>query len=289
MDRVPEGRGVLATRGTGELAGAPGGSAAAARFVILGPLEVHDGHGVYTPSAHKPRVLLAILLVHRNRVVSVDSLVDELWGSAPPRTAVNALRVYISQLRRVIERLPAGWNRPVLVTREPGYRLQVDQELLDMSQFERLCAAGYARKQNHPELAIQYYAEALALWRGAALCDVQSAPLLRNVAQRLEETRIAALEHRIDLDMRLRRHAEAIAELRSLTAEYPLHEGVHARLMLALYLTGRTGEALETHRRLRSALIEELGVEPSRRLRLLHEAVLSADDPALMRWDAWIP
>jgi DNA-binding SARP family transcriptional activator len=258
------------------------------RFRVLGPLDVHNGCTVCTPRPHKLRVLLALFLTRCNQVISIESLIDELWSDAPPRTVRKALRVYVWQLRQTIARLPVPGGRPALVTREPGYCFQVDRELLDLHQFERLCARGHARKQSQPELAVMDYTEALALWRGGALCDVLSAPLLRGVAQRLEESRLAAVEHHIDLKIRLRRNAEAIAELRELTADYPLHEGAHARLMRALYLTGRKSDALAAHSKLRKSLVEELGVEPSMQLRQLHGAMLAGDDSAVMRWESWV-
>jgi SARP family transcriptional regulator, regulator of embCAB operon len=257
-------------------------------FEALGPLEIHNGSRVYTPTAHKIRVLLAIFLVRANTLVPIDSLIHELWGESPPRTALKALRVYVSQLRRVLDELPFEPPRPVLVTRDPGYRLDIDAGTLDIIEFERLCGLGRrARHHNRLELAARYYREALGLWRGPALIDVRSGPLLESTALFLEEERTAILERRIDLDIRLNRHGEVIAELRTLTAEHPLHERAHTQLMIALYLAGRKADALETYRSLRGSLVEELGVEPSHKLRLLHQAILGADDQAVAQWDSW--
>lgn len=282
-----------AARGTATLEAAAGPvvavPAAPARFGILGPLEVYGGRDRRTPRAHKPRVLLAVLLARHDAAVSIDSLLYELWGESPPRTALKALRVYVSDLRRVIARLPADDAGPALVTREPGYRLDLGRAALDSVEFEALCGLGRrALEEGRLERASGCYRKALDQWRGAALMDVRSSPLLENAALCLEEARLSALEHWIDLEMRLGRHAEVVKDLRMLTGQYPLHEGAHGRLMLALYLSGRQSDALETYRRLRGALVGELGVEPGRKVRLLHRAILAADDRALGDWASWI-
>jgi DNA-binding SARP family transcriptional activator len=270
--------------------GAPvgGGPPAATRFVVLGPLEIHDGQQIRTPRAHKLRVLLAILLVRGNTVVPTETLLSELWGEYPPRTALKALRVYVSQLRRILAALSPQAHRPVIVTRDPGYRLEIDGDGLDLIQFERLRELGrMASDAGRPERALELYRQATALWRGPALIDVRSSSLLEGVAFSLEETRISVLERRIELDIRLGGHAEVIPELRGLAAEYPLHERIHAQLMVALCLAGRRSDALGAYRDLRQAFVVDLGVEPSHDLRQLHQEILAADDSALLRWAAW--
>lgn len=297
--------------------------AAGARFVLLGPLEIQDGHRVRTPRAHKPRVLLAILLVRAGTVVSTDTLISELWGDHPPRTALKALRVYVSQLRRVLAALPgapvtatgpgssagAGTGplhggghgshhtggdgagaalRPVIVTRDPGYRLDLPPESLDLRQFERLCSLGRAaRDAGDLPGALGRYREATALWKGPALGDVRSSLLLDGVALRLEESRVTALERRLELEIRLGGHSEVISELRQLAAEYPLRERIHYQLMVALSLAGRRGDALQTFRELRGTFVSELGVEPSPDLQRLHQSLLSADRSAVPSPEFW--
>jgi DNA-binding SARP family transcriptional activator len=258
------------------------------RFVALGPLEIHDGQRTRTPRAHKPRTLLAILLVRNNTVVSTDRLIAELWGDRPPRTALKALRVYVSQLRRILAALPAAGSRPVIVTRDPGYRLEIDDAALDLPQFHRLCELGrVARDAGDLRGAVRHYRDAIAMWRGPALIDVRSSPLLAGVAQRLEESRVTALEGRLELEIRLGGHAEVISELRALAADYPLRERIHYQLMLALSMAGRRGDALQAFRDLRGAFVAELGVEPGRDLQLLHQEILTADQPALPSWTSW--
>jgi SARP family transcriptional regulator, regulator of embCAB operon len=262
----------------------------ALRFGVLGPLDVNDGVSARTPRAHKLRVLLAIFLVRRNTLVPIDSLMYGLWGDSPPRTALKALRVYVSQLRMFIKEAsggtPAGGTGPQLMTLEPGYRLDIGGAAFDAAEFDRLRRlGGAARQERDLELAARYYLQAISLWRGPALADVRSSPLLEGTALGLEESRISVLEQWIDGEIRLGRHVDAIAALRAMTGEYRLHEKVHAQLMIALYLAGRKADALETYRGLHATLVEELGVEPTRRLQLLHQAILTADDHLLAQWD----
>src|SRR5258708_440520 len=136
-------------------------------FGILGPVEVTDGAAQLTPSAHKLRVLLAVLLFGRNSVVSIDALIGELWGEDPPRTALQALRVYISQLRQLLARPKGGEPLACLVTRPPGYRLEICAEALDVLEFERLCEQGRrAADRQVYELASPQPRRALGLLRG---------------------------------------------------------------------------------------------------------------------------
>jgi SARP family transcriptional regulator, regulator of embCAB operon len=248
------------------------------RFSILGPVEVMEKGDVLTPRAHKIRVLLAVLLVSRNRVVSADRLVGELWGEEPPRTALQALRVYVSQLRQMLAVHSGADPAPRLETCPPGYRLAVAPGAVDSLEFERLSDRGRRNmEQKMYDAAADDMREALALWRGPALMDVRTSQTLEAVAQRLEEVRIATLNRCIDVDIRLGRNEDAVAELRQLITVYPFHEGLHARLMIALWRSGRTSDALTVYRGLRQSLIEELGVEPNQQLQTVHRAVLSAD------------
>jgi DNA-binding SARP family transcriptional activator len=258
------------------------------RFAVLGPLEVYDRRRVWTPRAHKPRVLLAILLARVDAVVSTDTLIAELWGDQPPRTALKALRVYISQLRRILDDLSPPGLGPSIVTRDPGYRLELDGATYDLPQFQRLCELGRAaHAAGEYDDALRYYRSATGLWRGPALADVRSSPLLEGVAMRLEESRVAAIERRLELEIRFGRHAEVISELRALAADHPLREAIHYQLMIALAMAGRRGDALQAFRDLRGALVAELGVEPGDDLQRLHQAILTTDRPALPPWGAW--
>ncbi len=229
-------------------------------FRILGPLEVVENGGPIDLGGQKQRALLAMLLLHPNVVVSTDRLIDAVWEDAPPARADKALQVYISQIRKAI-----GKER--LTTASPGYRLAVGEDELDAARFERLLAEG---KPN----------EALALWRGPALGDFAYARFAATEIARLEELRLSAVEARIERDLAEGRHAEVAGELEGLVREHPLRERLRGQLMLALYRAGRQAEALEAYQDARRALSEELGLEPSRELRELQQAILN-QDPAL--------
>ena len=172
-------------------------------FRLLGPLEVIEGDRSLALGGAKPRSLLALLLLHANQVVSADHLIDALWGDQPPATAAKSLQVHISKLRKQM-----GDGR--LVTRTPGYLLQVDPSELDLARFERL--VGDSRGAD-PEQAAKKLGQALALWRGEALADLAYEPFARAEIARLGELRLAVLEQRIDADLAGRRHAEIVGEL----------------------------------------------------------------------------
>lgn len=261
--------------------------AAVPEFVVLGPLEIHDGQRIRTPRAHKPRVLLAILLMRANTVVSTDTLISEIWGDRPPRTALKALRVYVSQLRQILAGFSGAGSRPIIVTRDPGYRLELEPDALDLRQFERLCELGReARDVGDLRGALRHYRDATSLWRGPALVDVRSSPFLDGVALRLEEMRVSTVERCLELEIRLGGHAEVISELRALVADHPLRERIHYQLMVALSMAGRRGDALQTFRDLRGIFVAELGMEPGADLQRLHQSILAADHFAVPSWDS---
>ncbi|MDX3517426.1 AfsR/SARP family transcriptional regulator [Streptomyces scabiei] len=244
------------------------------RFRVLGPVSLSPR----TPSAAKPRALLATLLVQAGEVVPVHSLIDELWGTEPPRTATTTLQVYVSQLRKVLAdsegRAPAG----ELLTRAPGYLLAVPEGEFDLPCFERLRAEGRSAYQEGDFAgASRLLHEALALWTGPALSGIPHGVRLESAAIRLDELRMEVLEQRIVADLRLGRHQELAGELLALANEYPLRESLHGHLMVALYRTGRGSDALRVYGRLRHSLVEELGVEPGPGLSRLHERVLRRD------------
>ncbi|MFI6350837.1 BTAD domain-containing putative transcriptional regulator [Streptomyces sp. NPDC050560] len=249
------------------------------RFRVLGPVRMEPR----TPSAAKPRTVLAVLLVQSGSVVPTHSLIDELWGSRPPRTAATTLQVYISQLRKALRTDPgsAGPEPQPLVTRPPGYLLQTGPEDLDLTLFEALRARGraaYARRADTD--ASRFFAEALGLWTGPALAGIPHGPMLEGNAIRLEELRTEVLEQRISADLRLGRHQELVGELMALVREHPLREALQCHLMLALFRCGRQSDALRAYQGARRVLVEELGVEPGPELRRLHKRVL-ASDPTL--------
>jgi DNA-binding SARP family transcriptional activator len=243
-------------------------------FRVLGPLEVWSEEISLPLGSAKERALLAMLLLSANQTVSRDRLVDGLWGERTPERAAKSIQTYVSRLRKILP--PA-----ILRTRPPGYVLELQPEQLDLHCFEQLLAAGQrALAEGKAELASALLGEALALWRGSALAEFRSEPFAQGEAARLEELRLSAVEARIEADQALGRHAELVGELESLVAQHPLRERFRAQLMTALYSAGRQAEALAAYQDARRILVEELGIEPGRRLRELEQAILR-QDPSL--------
>ena len=240
-------------------------------FRILGPLEVvRDGQVVKLGGALQ-RTLLALLLTSANGVLSVDRLIDALWGERPPREAQNALQYHVSQLRKALG------GPDVIETREPGYVVRVSPDELDLLRFEQLVETAEGAP---PERAARLLRDALGLWRGPPLADLKNEAFAQSEIRRLEEVRLTALERRVDADLALGRHARLIPELEALVHEHPYREHLRAALMRALYAAGRQAEALAAYRDARQTLVEELGIEPSPALQELEQAVLR-QDPAL--------
>lgn len=251
-------------------------------FGVLGPLSLRAGEAVITPTAPKPRQLLALLLLHANQIVSVRAVVRELWSDNPPRSAQTTVQTYVLYLRKIFAaalRMPsASVNADLLVTKVGGYELRVASEDLDMFRFERLTRAGRAAlNEEDYGLAATILGEALRLWRGDPLIDVNPGPLLERQLVRLEEARLTALESRIEAELQLGLHREMIPELAYFTAKHPLHEGLHAHQMVALYRRERRSEALAVFHQLRARLVEEFGLEPSERLQRIYQGILNAD------------
>jgi YVTN family beta-propeller protein len=243
-------------------------------FRILGPLEVADCERPIAIGGAKQRAVLAILLFHRGQVVSMDRLVDELWGDQPPGAATKTVQVYISRLRKEL-----GQN--VVLTRGGGYVLDIDADQLDAERFERLTTEGRdALERGDARRASGLLREALALWRGPPLGDLAYEPFAQSHVGRLEELRLVALEQRVEADLAVGKHAALIPELETLVREHPARERLRAQLILALYRSGRQADALASYRDARRALIAELGIEPGRELQELERAIL-AQDPEL--------
>ena len=245
------------------------------QYRVLGPLEVRDGEESLPLAGAKQRALLALLLLHANRVLSRDRLIDELWGDQPPATAVTSLQVYVSRLRKL---LPAE----TLLTRPPGYVLEVKPEELDLRHFERLLAEGRtALADGDAARASRLLREALDLWRGPALAEFAYEPFAQAEIGRLEDLRLAAVEERTEADLTLGRHADLIGELEALIAENPHRERPRRQLMLALYRAGRQADALDLYRETRRLLSDELGLDPSPDLQALEKAILN-HEPTLL-------
>jgi DNA-binding SARP family transcriptional activator len=228
------------------------------------------------PSA-KQRIVLAALLLNAGRVVPVDGIAEILWGPAPPPSARVSVQNHVMRLRRALGE--AGRDR--IATQPPGYLIRVDPDELDLTRCEALLAAARAAARDGSwDQAAAHACEALALWRGEPLADVDSEVLAMREVPRLAELRLQAVEARIDAYLHLGRHGEVIVELRQLARTHPLRERLHGLLMLALYRDGRQAEALAAYQDVRRVLVEELGAEPGTGLRVLHQQIL-AGDPAL--------
>jgi DNA-binding SARP family transcriptional activator len=240
-------------------------------FRILGPLEVVSGGQALALGGTKQRLLLASLLLRAGEVVSVDRLIDALWGAAPPKEAANALQYHVSRLRKLLG------DGDTVVTRDPGYVLRLDGHELDLVRFEALVDEAEA---GPPDRAARLLREALALWRGPPLADLAGEAAAEPDSRRLEELRLGALERRLEADLELGRHAQLVPELEALVAEHPLRERLAATLMRALYGSGRQAEALAVYRQARETLVDELGIEPGRALQELERSILR-QEPAL--------
>jgi DNA-binding SARP family transcriptional activator len=223
--------------------------------------------------------MLAVLLLHANETLSADQLLDELWGERPPASAAKTVQVHVSRLRKALAD-PGGGAGPI-VTRDRGYRLELEPHALDARRFERLLAdARGALEAGDPRDAVTALERARGLWRGPPLADLAYEPFAQGEIARLADLRVAARELEIDARLALGEHDEIVGELEALIAEHPYRERLRGQLMLALYRSERQAEALQAYQDARRALVEELGIEPGERLRELERAVL-AQDPAL--------
>ncbi|MGW2817531.1 AfsR/SARP family transcriptional regulator [Streptomyces sp. NPDC001415] len=247
---------------------------------VLGDVQIMDGELGWGPTAPKQQQLLATLALAVGHVVTMSSLIDELWfGVVPPRSAVTAVQTYVMNLRALMtSRSSHGRLDPkdVLITSRGGYRLDLGTGTVDADLFEQAVDEGcQSLSEGDNTEAAQAFQRGLALWRGSAPLDgVPLGPRLSLEVSRLEELRLTALEGRIEADIRIGRHRQVLGELRYLTENHPLHEGFHAQLMLVLHRTGRRGQALEAFARLRAALRQELGIDPMPELRDLQREIL---------------
>ncbi|WP_330301392.1 AfsR/SARP family transcriptional regulator [Streptomyces sp. NBC_00503] len=250
------------------------------RIGVLGPLSlVVDGED-RTPSAPKPRQLLALLMLNANQMVRAGECITELWGSHPPKTALSTLQTYVLYIRQIL-RGGATDRSCSLITRNQSYQLGVAPEASDRLRFENLARLGReAVATGDPVRASRLFGEALEQWRGPALADVPAGAVGSPHVVELEEARKGVREWRVEVDLQLGRHRELLTELAGLSAQHPTHENIHAQYMLALHRSGLRPEALGVFQRLRCRLGDHFGIEPVPRLRRLYEAI-DADDPVL--------
>ncbi|UUU28021.1 AfsR/SARP family transcriptional regulator [Streptomyces sp. DSM 40750] len=245
---------------------------------MLGSLEIlWDSEKLAVPRGPKVRQLLSLLILQPGSVVSHGSIVDELWGKEPPKTALSTVRTHVYHLRQILhqeigERIPAT----LIDTCSTGYVLRALPEQVDTQNFMLLARQGEAALSSGNLVEGSHLLKkALDLWRGGALSDITSGSVLTQHVQHLEELYIRILQLRIGADMQLGRHSHVAAELKRLVIRHPLNEWLHGQLITALYHSGRRGDALRAYQELRKILREELGLDPSPELQLVHQEILS--------------
>ncbi|MFF8604823.1 BTAD domain-containing putative transcriptional regulator [Streptomyces sp. NPDC015346] len=246
------------------------------RFGVLGETAVRtdDGREVRVPEL-KVRALLASLLVDAGRPVAAHRLIDDLWGEEPPGSPLRALRAKVSQLRRALEDAEPG-GRDLVVSRAPGYLLDVPEGALDARRFTAL--AERARAVADPRVRAGLLTEALELWRGPAFADFAEETFTRAAANRLEEERLVVQEELAEARLAAGEHARLVGELAELVERYPLRERLRSVQLRALYRSGRQSEALAGYEDLRTRLAEDLGLDPSPELAALQRAILRQDE-----------
>lgn len=254
----------------------------AVEYRVLGSLEVRRGDDVVDIGGYKQRALMALLLINANTVVSTDRIIDELWGESDGKDRQNALWVGVSRLRGALEPdRPKRTDGTLLVTQPPGYVLNVVAGDTDAGRFEALALEGRSLLATDPGAGSLVLSEALALWRGHAYEEFTYEAFATPEIERLEELRLAAVEDRIEADLRMGRSRELIGELEGLVRQHPFRQRLAGHLMLALHLSGRQGDALRAFGALRARLAEELGLDPSAALTTLEERIV-LDDPTLL-------
>ncbi|MGI5206024.1 BTAD domain-containing putative transcriptional regulator [Spirillospora sp. CA-108201] len=245
------------------------------RFGVLGPLAVWtDAAAPVRVPETKVRTLLAVLLTRPGRPVSVDLLIDALWGDRPPRNPVGTLQARVSQLRKALEEGEPG-GRGLVAASPPGYALDADPETVDAVRF----TAALGGETADPLARRRLLGDALALWRGPAFADFADAGFARAAITELEEGRLVALERHAQARLDLGEHAAVAAELAAPAARHPLRERLQALHLRALHRAGRQGEAFAGYHALRERLADELGADPGPELADLHRSML-ADGPA---------
>lgn len=239
-------------------------------FRLLGPVEAIIDDKSVTIAGPRQEIVLALLLLEHDHVVSVQRLIDALWGDDPPRTAKSQVQITISSLRQLL-------SADIIVTRSHGYLISIQPDALDLARYEALTgSASRAAAEQRPIDAVNDLRAALDLWRGPALYGL-GGEVMRAAAAKLDESRISALQDCLDIELQLGRHQEIIAELTELVAENPLNEYFRGQLMLALYRAGRQADALEVFRAGREILRGELGLDPAADLCRLEQAILTRD------------
>lgn len=249
---------------------------------LLGPFEiVTDDSRTFAPNAPKLCQLLTVTALQPREAVATGTLIKELWGEDAPAGATRTLQTHVYHARRMLSDMQvAAPGRQLLVTQAPGYRIDVEDEEVDASRFERFVRRAQRELvDGDPHRAAEDLKQAMSLWRGPAFSNVPAGDVLVGEAARLEELKIRALELRAETELRLGRHREFLPELRSLVNSHPLHEWLHGQLITALHRAGRRAEALQAYQNLYRILKRELGLAPSAELQRLQAQILSVTGP----------
>ncbi|MER5551545.1 AfsR/SARP family transcriptional regulator [Streptomyces sp. NPDC002793] len=243
---------------------------------LLGPSRVVWGGRAVTIGPHRARALLAVLAFTPGEVVSTDFLIDELLADGRSKNPKNALQASMHRLRTTLEDygIPGA---PLVRTSVGGYLLALPRPAVDAHRFEELAARGSALTRTDPRAAVRHLEEALRLWRGPALADVAGGRRCESHTVRLEGLRLGALEDLYEARLAVSFDRSTVAELEQLAIEHPERERISELLMIALYRSGRQGEALATFQRVRSWLNGELGLEPGSTIRAVQKAILVQD------------
>ena len=246
---------------------------------ILGPVRITTADGAIELRAARERQLLALLAIQHDTVVTVERLVDEIWDGAPTDSAVAALRVHVSRLRKT---LSTAHLEHLLETRPTGYLLRLGEEgSLDADCFEAAASLGRSQlAEDDPASAAVTLRRALSMWEGPVLLDVPSMLSVIAARRRLDELRLVTTEDCLQAELDLGRHREVLAELEALTHEHPLRERFCALRMRALYRSGRQPEALRAFQEHRSIVVDDVGLEPSPDLTALERRIV-AQDPSI--------
>jgi len=252
------------------------------KYRILGPLEACAVTGERISVARpKHRQLLATLLLSHNAVVTTDDLIGNLWENEQPNTARGLLKTYIWGLRKLLS--PRDPSAAPIETLVGGYRMLVESVDLDLLVFSELAREGRnLLRSGHLDAAADALRLALSLWRGPALQGVPKSWPLIDAAANLDEERLNVVEDWAEVRLALGRHVDVAGRLRPLVRANPLRERLWGQFMLALYRSGRRGEALQAFHELRRGLDDELGITPSAPVRDLHEQILRGDPELLV-------
>jgi predicted ATPase/DNA-binding SARP family transcriptional activator len=257
------------------------------RFGILGPVEVFVGERRVAVGGPRQVALLAFLLVHANRAVSVDRLIDALWGDQDPAGAVKRVQVAIARLRKALGPDDADGQSPLRST-AGGYLLAVGPGDMDAEAFSARIEEGReVLVSGDAARAAELLRNALSLWRGPPLAEVAYESFAQGEIRRLDELRLIALEARVEADLQIGQHARVIGELQALLAAHPTRERLAELLMLGLYRCDRQADALEVFQHARTRLAEELGLQPGPSLIALQQQILT-QDPELLQ-SRWMP